>query len=212
MELVASYSNDLVASTPSMTSQHVAGRVYGKKSARSQLKDLRAIMPLPTCLQALDILLADVLNQWISATFPVPLGAVSASRKGYQVLDITHGCQLLVERALDSRSAGACAQSDIMSFYDCMPTLKIMRFCVAHGLSHTIAAAVVRHQFLPAVSLQAGSARASIPHRTSGGIIGSRVAGAVGRVPVGHFIQEAFYLDCLGVSGRRHHPNGKSLC
>ena len=81
--IVADYINMAAASTPTMSSMCIDGRVYGKSSPHSLVKDLRAIMPLPACLQILDVLFADYLHDWINRVLPLPRGTIAAARKGF---------------------------------------------------------------------------------------------------------------------------------
>ena len=47
-----------------------------------------------------------------------------------------------------------------------------------------LAAAAARHQLLPKVSLRVGDIDADLGKRSRGSLTGSRVAGALGRIPV----------------------------
>ena len=84
-------------------------------------------MPLPADLQVLDCLLAQRLNAWIDEHVAVPECCWVGARPFTQALDITHGLHLAIERGLDDRSQAAIAQSDIETYYDSLPVVRIMQ-------------------------------------------------------------------------------------
>ena len=53
-----------------------------------------------------------------------------------------------------------------------------------NGTSHALASCLLRQQMLPSVVLAVGSITILIPNGCRGSLTGSRVAGAMGRVPV----------------------------
>ena len=85
-------------------------------------------------MQILDSILAKKINDFIDDSLPLPPGTYEAARPRTQPLDIAHGLQTVLERALDNRSEGAIAQCDIKQFYDNIPTLRCMRYLEARGL------------------------------------------------------------------------------
>ena len=62
--------------------------------------------------------------------------------------------------------------------------LRIVVFLVSRGLDEDLAAAVVRVQMLPQVFLKVAAGTCVVGDRSRGGLTGSRLAGAIGRVPV----------------------------
>ena len=63
-------------------------------------------------------------------------------------------------------------------------TLRIARWLENEGMDSTVAAAVLKHQMLLSLDLHIGSVAVRIRVRSVGGLTGSRVAGAMGRVLV----------------------------
>merc|ERR1739848_461426 len=76
------------------------------------------------------------------------------------------------------------AQSDILTFYDTLDVLRIVLWCVRRGLDIGTAGAILRLQMFPKICLHTGRSSSDVKNRTKGGLTGSRVAGALGRVPV----------------------------
>ena len=107
-----------------------------------------------------------------------------------QGLDIGFGAHLWVEKALDSQSLGGLAQSDIRTFFDVNPILKCAIFLSKRGVPMPLLAAAVRHQLFSQVYLAARGPKFLVRNRSRGGLTGSRLAMAFGRVPV-----EASFLD-----------------
>ena len=177
-----------LASTSSMSSWCVKGRVYGKGAASVTSEALRAILPLHPFMVLCDQMLAGWLHVWLDERFPPQLGCFEGGRKHTQVMDIVGGISLLMERGCDSRGAAACTQADVRSFYDCMQPYRILRQMEREGAATARVAAALRHQMLQQVIICRGDASAIVPWRCVGGLTGTRVAGALGRYPV---------LDCF---------------
>ena len=171
-------------STPIMTSAVIKGGVYGKESNVCLAKDTRAILPLPSFMQVLDVCLPLSLGSQLDTLLPNVPGCFVGARPKTQCLDIAHGLQSIIEKGLDDFGAAAVAQSDIEKYYDSLPILTIMAWLVQHGVSPAHAACFVRHQMCPRVVLKCGSCEAVIAKRTIGGLTGSRTAGFLGRIPV----------------------------
>ena len=64
------------------------------------------------------------------------------------------------------------------------------RWLVDNGASHALAASALRQQMLPPGQLRVGGVLIPIPLRSRGSLTGSRVAGAMGRVPVESTIRD----------------------
>ena len=178
------FLNKLVASTPLLSWFQVEGRVFGKSSGVTEASATRAILPLPALLQVVGAGLAAHLHSFIDRVLPPTLGCWMGARPGTQSLEIAHGLQLVIEMGMDMKSGAALAQADIRAFYDSMKMLRICRWLVTHGMPAQDAACMLRHQMCPKIWLNAGSLRFHVPNRSRGGLTGSRLAGAFGRVPV----------------------------
>lgn len=99
---------------------------------------------------------------------------------------------LWVERTLDDRSTGSAAQQDIQAFYDTIDVARCAAYLQAAGAPQGLAGSVLRHQMRPQMWLTlAGRAdQLELPPKGSGAIMGSRVAGALGRIPVEHMLMQ----------------------
>ena len=183
-EVSKSFLNGVLASTSLMSSIVINGKVFGKSSAVTRMGDTRAILPLPALLQIVDAGLATYLHQRLDSLLPPVPGCFVAARPGTQALEVAHGLHLVIEKGLDTKSKAAVAQADIQAFYDSMRMLKIGLWLCIRGVPPEAVACMLRHQMLPEVTLHMGAASAAIRGRSVGGLTGSRLAGAFGRVPV----------------------------
>ena len=90
----------------------------------------------------------------------------------------------------DNHDQAGLAQGDIAAYYDSLDALRIARWIETHSSNDgnagkSWAAAFLRLQLLPKVSLSAGGSRTLVLDcRTLGTLTGSRSAVAAGRIPV----------------------------
>jgi len=188
--LVADFFTFAAASTPTMACAVVKGGAYGKESGVCAAKDTRSILPLPSFMQVIDVVLPLSLESKISEVLPNLPECFVGARPKTQCLDVAHGLQSVIEKGLDDFGASAVAQCDIEKYYDSLPVLKIMWWLVDNGVAPGHAACLVRHQMCPQVVLKCGSAEAVVKNRTVGGLTGSRTAGFLGRIPVESIIAD----------------------
>ncbi len=77
------------------------------------------------------------------------------------------------------------AQSDIRSYFDALPVLRIAERLVDKGAPPSDVAALVRFQMMPRVCLRISEgASATILNRSRGGLTGTRTALVMARIPV----------------------------
>ena len=102
------------------------------------------------------------------------------------------GCALRWNQTVffEGHSKGGVAQQDIEKFYDSISLLRVARWLCRNGASHSLAASALRQQMLPSVVLNLNGLTVPIVNRCKGSITGSRVAGALGRVPVESIIRD----------------------
>ena len=207
-ELVCVFLETLISSTALMSEIVVKGSVFGKESSVTPSSAIRAILPLPSIMQILDVLLPSYIEDFVSRALPTIPECFVGARPGTQCLDIAHGLQTIIEKGLDNFGAAAVAQSDIEKYYDSLPVLRVVRWLIAHGVPSSLATCLTRHQMCPHVILKCGSVDVPIGARTVGGLTGSRIAGFLGRIPV-----EAIIAD-RHPHWRRHgfHANQVALC
>ena len=184
-----SFFERLTSSTPDASQLLVTGRVVGKTSADPPSDKLRTILPLPAVLQVIDVCISDRINAFIDSLGPLPDGAYEGARPKTQSLEISAALQLWQEKAMDNHSKGGIAQSDIETFYDTLRILRICRWLHSKGLAIGVCVAALRMQMLPTVSLRTATVTIEISGRSSGGLTGSRTAGALSRVPVHDIIR-----------------------
>ena len=142
------------------------------------MSELRSIMPLPALLQIADVLVANQINSWVNGVLPCPRSCFEGAVKYTQPLDIAHGLALAIERGLDDRSHLAIAQADIRQYYDSLDVPALAWWLHLEGLNIAWTSAIVRLQMVPAINLRTGEETACVT------LTGSRVAGALGRIPV----------------------------
>ena len=176
--------SSIMASTPSMATQKLHARCFGKKASKSAPADVRAIVPLTALMQIVDSVLTYVLEPLVSQLFPLRPGLFIGCRPYTQGLDIGFGAQLWIEKALDTRSGGALAQSDIKTFFDANPLLKCVLYLCDRGVPRQLLAAVLRHQLFTQVYLSMKGHNFLVHNRSQGGLTGSRLAMLLGRIPV----------------------------
>ena len=162
----------------------VNARVQGKSSSRTLLADCRTVMPLPARAALIDFIIAARLQRFLDVHLPRHPAVWEGARPRTQMLDISHGLSLVVEKAVDLGSRGALSQCDVLSYYDSVDVVDTLRWMVARGLDLPTAAAAARSQLLPRLVLKCGEAVVEMPPRSRGALTGSRVAGQCGRVPV----------------------------
>ena len=175
---------DLISSTNSMSQFDIRALVFGKASSKSPLEELRAILPLPALMQALDAVLLVYFSPIVDRIFPRLDGIFVGAQPHTQCLDISHGLQAVIEKGLDLEGMAAVGQQDIASFYDSLPMLLVAQRLVHAGVPASAVSCLLRHQVCPSVSVQFGAVRCCISGRCMGGLTGSRVAGLIGRIPV----------------------------
>ena len=97
--------------------------------------------------------------------------------------DIAGALSLALERMLDGRSNGGMAQADVERYYDNINVPKCCLWLRNRGVPPPLCAAILRVQLLVPVHIRAANACAKIQCRCSGALTGTRVAGALGRIP-----------------------------
>ena len=83
----------------------------------------------------------------------------------------------------DQRGKAAVAQCDLRAYYDMLPVLLIIEWLKTRGVSSALLFAILCFQCLPKVTLRVGCSEAVLDRRGRG-LTGSRVAVALGRIPV----------------------------
>ena len=191
--------DNLLCSSASLQSLEIVAYAKGKGTNRPTVEELRCIVPLPSILQVADVLLAAEINDFVNAVLPCPDCCFEGAVKFTQPLDIAHGLSLGLERGLDDHSNLGIAQADIRQYYDSLNVLQLALWLHHEGLSKAWAAAIVRMQMLPALTLCTGDCKSTVAVRSNGSLTGSRVAGALGRIPVMSVVsQRSFLWKALG--------------
>ena len=127
------FFNELASSSPALAEWEVGGHVLGKHSSVTAAADTRAILPLPAVLMLVDTALSRRWNAWIDAQLPQPHGVHVGARPASQSLHIAHALHLVLERGLDSDNGTAVGQSDIRSYFDALPVLRIAEWMMDRG-------------------------------------------------------------------------------
>ena len=201
--LVCEFLSKLIASSRLMSHIIVKGHLFGKESSVTTAASTRAILPLPSVMQVLDVLLLDSFDDLLSTLLPEAPGCFIGARPRTQCLDIAHGLQTVIEKGLDNSGAAAIAQADIEKYYDSLPVLRIARWLVDHGVSAHHVACLVRHQMCPGIVLKSGSIEFELADRTVGGLTGSRTAGCLGASRLKQLLQSGIPIGRRMVSTLR---------
>ena len=163
--------------------------------------DLRAIVPMSSCVRLLDRVLSLELEVHINGILPCIPGFFVGAQRHTQCLDIAHGAALFIEKALDSHSEGSIAQADLRRYFDELPTLRILRWLIKQGVDRGLVAAIGRLQLLTTIVVSSGLYSCRVRDRSRGGLTGSNLALLLSRIPV----EDAFtnLNDTLAVSSFR---------
>ena len=125
--------------------------VFGKEGCTPRVEAVRMILPLTALLTLCDIIVSRELARMIGERFPVPEFIYLGCTVGSQCLDVAYAAQLVIEKALDSKSAGAVATADIRAYYDSLDCFLIAKFLIEAGLDRVLVAAALALQLGPAV-------------------------------------------------------------
>ena len=173
-----------VASTSTMSRITVKACALGKTSCNSQLGELRVIAPLCAFLQIVDAWGAAIVHDIVDKVLPMQPGLFVAARPKTQMRDIGHSLSLLVEKALDDKSQFALAQADVEKHYDTVNVFLVASWLLRQGADASQVAACVRHQLLTSLEIRISTVHIVLTRRCLGTLTGSRLAGALGRIPV----------------------------
>ena len=145
------------------------------------------ILPMPARLQVLDALLASKVHRFLDNARFHRNWLWVGGRPKTQPMEIAWLFSQLCEKGLDNRSSGAFSQCDVAAFYDNIDILLVAQWLLQappHELDPIAVAACVRWQLLPQVTVDVSIGKFQVRDRAGGSITGSRIAGALARVPV----------------------------
>ena len=183
-ERFTSWLQACLASTTAMSDLQASCTVFGKKSSKSCVHDLRCIVPMSSILVLVDRVLSLSLEPILDNFLPITLCIFVGGRRFTQTLHIGHAVALIIEIGLDNESNAVVAQADIRSYFDDLLVWKITRWLLDRGCPLSLLAAVLRFQILTKLVLFLGCSQAEVRRRSSGGLTGSTVALLLSRVPV----------------------------
>ena len=178
----------LMASTPRMAKLQCHGTPFGKSTSLPDIGDIRFILPQIVVMELCDIIISSRLHRYFDRILLLPpdCSCFIGARPKTQPMDIAHTLQTTIEKALDLRSEGAIGQMDIRQFYDSLPMFLLLCWMIQNDVDLPTVFVCFRHQLFTTVlvSLPDTDFTAEIRNRAIGGLTGSRVAGALGRIPV----------------------------
>ena len=174
----------VMSSNTDSSQQKVHARVFGKSSGDTELTDTRAILPLSSIAQIIDMIVSRRLNTEIDLILKPQPGTYVGARPRTQSCEIAVTVQIWVEKSLDAGSTGAIVQEDVRSHFDTLAMPLILHWLRRHKVDPALIGAAMRCQMMPEVVLQCQGAETSITGRATGGLTGSRVAGALARIPI----------------------------
>jgi len=214
-DVVCTWLGKLAACSRKYAAFPVRARCFGKRSSHSRSKETRAILALPCALQLLNVLLSTNLQQWLGAALPTPAGCMFLGRPKTQAFKAARGIQTCIWRGMDEQSQAGAAQSNAASFYDSLPMLRSFRWLLSKNYCPLRARAVLGHQMAPVVWVSFRDVSLSIDKRSNGGLIGSRTAGACGRIQVQevmsrrpqHWKRWGFWAGCQCLTLRAYVDN-----
>jgi len=146
-------------------------------------------MPQGSFQSLFDISVSSKLIGYLNSVFPAVPSTHVAGLPGTQAQDIVHSVGLALEQGQDLNGACGVAQADIRTFYDKLPMLPLALFLVSVGVPASFVAVCLRVQLVPVIQLSVLGVAFCIKNRTKGGITGTRLAGALGRIPIYELIR-----------------------
>lgn len=158
--------------------------VLGKTSCTPQVDQLRAVLPMPALMQIADVILSSRSNTFTDRVLLTPGSCFVGARPRTQAAEIAQSLHLFIDRSLDDFSSGGIAQTDIETFFVTISCVGVVRWFLSNRFDPGCAAAALSIQMLPLANLNSGAMAVEIKNRSGGGLTGSRVAGALGRIPV----------------------------
>jgi hypothetical protein len=188
--------NQLLESPDELKERTISGTIKGKISSITSVCDTRSLLPLPSLLVLIDYILARRVTMIVEQVFGNTVGAYIGAKRGTQVTEAVGGIVLAIEKGLDSQGRVALADYDIQNFYDTIDPILLARWWVSQRLPVALIASVLRTLLLPAVTLKATGVSVKLLQRTCGLYTGSRLAAALGQIPVRDVVSHA-YADLL---------------
>ena len=93
----------------------------------SALKEIRLIIPQGSLTDIVDCFLALQLRSEIDELFPClkEKEFFEGAKKHTQIMDIAHTAQMVIEKSIDNKSAGAVAQLDVKQHFDRIDILRV---------------------------------------------------------------------------------------
>ena len=183
-DLVADAVNEVLASDTDLSSFEVRGSLKGKKSPTTWPADIRAILPLPALLEVADYVVAEALNGFLNESYQPPAGCYFGAVKGSQCADIATALQLCIEKGLDRNAKAAIADMDVANYYDSICPIVLADWALRNSVPAPLIGSMIRLVTCPRSVLTIGALRIELRPRTLGVFTGSRLAGAIGRIPL----------------------------
>ena len=163
----------------------IRDHVAAKKSGCITADQTRAIVPFPTTLALMDIVVAKLLEQIVDVfAATVNPSYLEVAKKHRQILDLTFSAAMHIEKSLDCHGRGAVAQADVRQFYDHLCPIQLFHWIRRQQHYSNLAAALLRLHTLPLLELSVGSCSHRIDARTLGVFTGTRSAGVAARIPL----------------------------
>jgi len=120
---------------------------------------IRTILPMPTLMSILDVILSERLGNAVEVLVPqIPRCFLECAKKHRQVVDCTFACSLALERSLDNSSRCTVAQQDIERYYDHLPAHRVALWIEKFLCLKGRAASYVRFHCCTNLLLHVGSA------------------------------------------------------
>lgn len=145
-----------------MSQVTIKGGVFGKEPSSPSGGSVRAILPLPSFTQVLDVILSSCLADQLKVILPQLPGCTVGAQPKPQCVEIAHGLQSVIEKGLDDFGNSAIAQGDTEKYYDSLPVPLIAERLVSKGILAKHAMCLLRHQMLPRVLLKCGSTEVNV--------------------------------------------------
>ena len=118
--------NHLACSPQQLQKLSIDAKIWGKKTRKPKLSEIRMILPLSPLLSILDVLVSEALSAWLSRVSPPLKGIFVGGERGTQPQDISCACSMWLEKGHDAwPDDHTVAQADIEKYYDSLDPVHI---------------------------------------------------------------------------------------
>ena len=103
---------------------------------------------------------------------------------------MVHSASFVIEKGLDRKSCGSCAQADVTKFFDRLRISLLLRSLHGIGVHGSLLGGLLRFHLDTSIHLTTGSLDLEISGKHFGVLTGTRSANLLGRIPLEDIINK----------------------